>query len=83
MNDKILIFIIIAAGLAMMIFYGRRKHTIKSALKGMLSGAAALVFVHYLGGYIGFSPPLNIFNTAVSLILGVPGVVLIMGVNLL
>lgn len=83
MNDKILIAVLILAGLAMLIFYGRRKHTVKSALKGMLSGAGFLLIFHFFGDYLGYSPPLSLFNTAVSLILGAPGVVLIMAVNLL
>lgn len=73
----------IAVGLIMLIYYARRKHTVRSVFFGMLSGCIALVLMHYFGGKLGFAPPVNLFNTAVSLILGVPGVVLIMVVNLI
>ena len=68
-------------GIIMIVYYAKRKHTVSSALFGMTSGAAALVLLHYFGGYIGYAPPLNLFNTAVSLVLGIPGAVLVTAVN--
>ena len=68
-------------GIIMIVYYAKRKHTVSSALIGMTSGAAALVLLHYFGGYIGYAPPLNLFNTAVSLVLGIPGAVLVTAVN--
>ena len=55
---------------------------LRSALFGMTSGCAALVALHYFGDYIGFAPDINMFNTMVSLILGIPGAVLIMAANI-
>lgn len=81
MNDYIFKFIWIAIGIIMLRIYAKRKSTIKSALFGMLSGGAALILLHYFGGYIGFSPPLNLFNTMVSLLLGIPGLTLIVIAN--
>ena len=83
MNDYIFKFIWIVAGLIMLRVYAKRKGTVKSAFVGMLSGGAALILLHYYGSYIGFSPPVNLFNTVVSLVLGIPGVALIAAVNLL
>lgn len=83
MTDYVLMIMLAASCLAMIIFYGRSKHPVKSALKGMSGGGLLLVLLHFFGGVSGFSLPLNLFNTAVSLALGVPGVVMIMGVNLL
>ncbi len=83
MNDMIFKGIFVAAGIIMLVYYARRKNTVKSALSGMLSGAAALVLLHYLGDNLGYAPPVNLFNTAVSLVLGVPGAALIMAVNLI
>ncbi len=83
MNDYIFKLIWIVAGLIMLRFYARRKKTIKSAIIGMVSGAAALILLHYYGDNIGFAPPLNLFNTTVSLVMGIPGAALIMAVNLL
>lgn len=83
MNDMIFKGIWAAAGIIMLIYYARRKNTVKSALSGMLSGGAALVLLHYFGDNLGYAPPVNLFNTAVSLVLGVPGAALIMAVNLI
>ena len=82
MNETIFKAIWIVAGIIMLIFYSKRKHTVRSALSGMLSGCVALVLLHYFGGSLGYAPPVNLFNTAVALILGVPGTVMIMAVNI-
>ncbi|MGN0613266.1 MAG: pro-sigmaK processing inhibitor BofA family protein [Porcipelethomonas sp.] len=83
MNEYIFKGIWVIAGIIMLRFYAKRKNTVRSAFFGMISGGIALVLLHYFGGYIGFTPPVNLFNTMVSLILGIPGVVLIAAVNLL
>ena len=83
MNDYIFKIIWIVIGIIMLRIYAKRKSTIKSVLFGMVSGGTALISLHYFGGYIGFSPPLNLFNTMVSLLLGIPGVALILISNLL
>lgn len=72
-----------AVGIIMLIYYGRRKKPFSSAVFGMISGCAALVIFHYAGKYVGFSPAINMFNTAVSLVLGAPGAALIMAVNMI
>lgn len=65
-----------AGGLIMLIYYARSKHPVRSALKGMASGGAALMLLHLFGG--AFSLPLSIFNLAWSLILGIPGTALML-----
>lgn len=65
-----------ASGIFMLIYYVRRKHPFLSALRGSLSGLAGLVLMHYLGGIIGFSPEMNLFNIIQAALLGIPGVVL-------
>ena len=82
MNDLIFKGIWVITGLIMLRFYAKRKHTVRSALFGMVSGGASLVLFHYFGSYIGFSPQINMFNTMASLVLGVTGVALIAGVNM-
>ncbi len=82
MNDYIFKFIWIIAGIIMIRFYAKRKSTVKSALIGMVSGGAALIILHYYGHYIGVSPPVNLFNTVVSLVLGIPGAALIAAIDL-
>ena len=83
MNENIFKAIWVIAGIIMLIYYGKRKKTLRSALFGMTSGCAALVGFHYFGDYVGFAPDINMFNTMVSLILGIPGAVLIMAANIL
>lgn len=82
MNDIIFKGIWILTGIIMLRYYAKRKHTIKSAFFGMLSGGTALILMHYFGSHVGFSPSLNLFNTMVSLVLGIPGVILITAVNM-
>ena len=65
-----------AAGVFMLIYYLRRKHPFLSVLRGSLSGLAGLILLHYLGGLIGFSPEMNIFNIMQAALLGIPGVIL-------
>ena len=65
------------AALWMLRCYLNRKHPLRSALFGMLSGAAALAAMHLYGGRIGAELPLNCFTAGVSLLLGVPGVTLL------
>ncbi len=82
MNDIIFKGMWILAGIIMLRYYAKRKHTIKSVFFGMLSGGMVLMLMHYFGSHIGFSPPLNLFNTMISLVLGIPGVILITAVNM-
>ena len=59
---------------AMLIYYMRSEKPVRTALAGMLSGAASLVALHYLGGGILPSLPLNGFTAFIALTLGAPGV---------
>lgn len=43
----------------------------------MTAGVIALLVIWYFGDIININMPLSIFNTGVSLILGIPGVVLL------
>lgn len=63
-------------GGVMLVYYLRRKHTIRSLLAGSLSGFLALLLVHYGGVLIGYTPALNALHFVQSLVLGVPGVIL-------
>lgn len=66
----------IAAVLWMLIEYLRCKRRLLAVIIGMGSGIATLVLAHCYGAAIGFSPPLNLFTVSVSLVGGVPGVLL-------
>jgi hypothetical protein len=48
----------------------------------MGSGMAALLVLHYFGESINFAPELSLFNTMTALILGVPGVIMMLTINL-
>lgn len=63
----------VLAAAVMLIYYMRREKPVRSAVLGMVSGAAALLAVHYLE----FLPtvPLNGFTAFVALVLGIPGVI--------
>lgn len=70
----VLIITICAAALIMLIYIFRSKSPVRTALKSMLSGAAVLILVYFFGDLIHIKLELTFFNTAVSLILGIPGV---------
>jgi len=67
--------ILAVAGIAMLIHYIRAEKPVKTAVKGMLSGAVALTAVHFWGHYIGLAIEINLFNVLISLIFGTPGVI--------
>ena len=71
-----LIFYIAGAvcAVAVLIYCARTAKPVRTALLGMLSGAAALAAVHFFGGKFGLALPLNGVTVFVSLVLGAPGV---------
>ncbi len=81
MNVYIFIAVWVFMGFIILRVYAKRKNTIKSAVFGMLSGGLAITAVHFFGSYINIDIPLNLFNTAISLILGIPGAAVITAVN--
>lgn len=77
---KILIITGVICAIIMLMIYAKSSHPIKSAFKGMFFGAIALVLISIYGNKFGVNLPLSYFNTAVSLVLGIPGVaILIIG----
>lgn len=78
MISEIILWVALAlCGVAMLIYYGKSDAPVRSAIKGMFTGAAALAVVHFAGEYFSICLPLNIFNIAAALILGIPGVILL------
>lgn len=69
--------------LVMVIHYMRSEKPVKTALWGMLTGAAALIAVHFFGGKIGLALPLNGFTSFVAVTLGAPGVALMSIIELI
>lgn len=68
---------------AMLVYYMRKEKPVKTALFGMLSGAAALMAVNFFGGEIGLAVPVNGFTTFAALTLGAPGVAAMCIISLL
>jgi hypothetical protein len=81
MTDIVFWGIWAVAGIAMLIYYTKRKHTFVSSICGMGLGMIGLVILHYFGDVVGYAPELSMFNTMTALILGVPGVILMLVVN--
>lgn len=76
--EKIIIWAaVIILGVIMVVFYGKSKHPVKGAIMGMLLGAVFLVAGHFVGDFFGITLELTAFNAIVSLILGIPGVALL------
>ena len=74
---KIIFYLLFSFCIIAILFnYMKSKKPVPSALKGMLSGGLSLIAVHFFGGYAGFYLPLNFFTAAISLILGIPGVII-------
>lgn len=61
----------------MLIYYSKRKHPIISAVTSMIFGVSLLIVCHFFGQSIGFTPPINLFNTMLALTLGLPSIFLI------
>lgn len=76
--EKIILWILVAViGVIMLIYYGKTKKPVRNALIGMTTGGLGLLGAHFFGSSLSIGLGLNLFNTAVSLILGVPGVLLL------
>lgn len=82
---EIIIFRILGAviGLFMLRYYIRRKKRVISALIGSVSGLLALWAVCHWGGQFGIFIRPDWFSITTSAVLGVPGVIFIVIVNLL
>ena len=79
---KTLFYILMAlAAIIMLCYCLRSRKPARTAFFGMISGAAALLAAHFFGGAAGLYLPLNLFTTAVSLILGAPGVLILALIN--
>ena len=59
---------------AVLLYCMKTDKPVRTALLGMLSGAAALIAVHIFGGKTGLALPLNGVTVFIALTLGAPGV---------
>lgn len=67
----------VISAIVMLVHYLKSEKPAKTAFLGMGSGAVFLAALHFFGGYVGFEVPLNFFTTVLSLILGIPGVLIL------
>lgn len=79
------IFYLICAAFAviMLLYYIKRRRRLGSAFFGIFSGLAALIIMNKFGGLIGGDLPLNTFNVAGSMTLGIPFVALMVIIKFL
>ena len=77
-TGRIIFYIaVIVSAIVMAAHYLKSGKPVKTAFLGMSSGAAFLILLHFFGGYVGFSVPLNFFTAVLSLVLGIPGVIIV------
>ena len=69
--------------LIMIIYYFRRERKIMSFIIGAVTGCGALFLVNRYGMALGIDVPLNVFNTAGSIVLGAPFVIFLVIMNFL
>ena len=67
---------------AIMHFLGKNKHPFKRSLLSMTLGAATLFAVNLTGAFTGVTLPISLLSLLVSIIGGIPGVTLMLGLNL-
>lgn len=74
-SAEIIIYAVMAiSAVAMLIYYLRSEKPVRTAVFGMISGAAALLLVNHFGGGMIPCVPLNGFTAFIALTLGIPGV---------
>lgn len=61
----------------------RKLHRLAAFLTGTCSGIAALLLLHVFGAQIGISPPLTLYTLGVSAVAGIPGVLLLVVMQML
>lgn len=77
LGNMIFCAIIIISAIVMTVHCLKSEKPAKTAFFGMGSGAAFLMLLHFFGKYVGFYVPLNFFTAVLSLILGIPGVIIV------
>ena len=63
-------------------FLSRKKHPVKRALLSMIIGALSLTVVDLCSGFTGVYIPISLLSVLVSVIGGVPGVTLMLILNI-
>lgn len=77
LGELIFYLVTVISAVVMIVHFLKSGKPAKTAFFGMGSGAVFLVALHFWGGYVGFEVPLNFFTAVFSLILGIPGVLIL------
>ena len=77
LGELIFYAVTVISAVTMAVHFLRSGKPAKTAFFGMGSGAVFLCVLHFFGGYVGFEVPLNFFTAVFSLILGIPGVLIL------
>lgn len=77
LGELIFYLAVVISALVMLVHFLKSGKPAKTAFLGMGSGAVFLTLLHFFGGYVGFEVPLNFFTAVFSLILGIPGVLIL------
>ena len=67
---------------AVLHYLSRKKHPVKRALISMMIGALALIIVNLCSCFTGVYIPISLLSILISVIGGVPGVALMLIINL-
>lgn len=82
-EDVILIIFCLLLTMVMFSYYIRSKKTIKNSIIGMGSGFIGLGVLYFIGPILNISVNINILTMFISIILGIPGVILIVILNII
>lgn len=77
-----IIFISVFIVFAIIHFTGKNKHPFRRSLLSMCCGAATLLAVNLSGSFTGVFLPVSLMSILVSVIGGIPGVTLMLTLNL-
>ena len=66
----------IVVGLIMLLYFLKSKKPLRTAFKSMFSGGVSLVLASYFGYLINIKLTLSFFTTIIALVLGAPGVII-------
>lgn len=83
-NKEIILLVgLLALAAVMFIYYSKCKRPIPKILFGFGSGLLVLYPVQWILGSMGYAITFNIFTASVSVILGIPGVALLVAAAIL
>lgn len=83
MQQAVLYTAIVLMGIFVLILILRSKRLVKAALGSMVSGSLALVLVNLLTGITGVALAYNVWTVGTAVLLGVPGVILMLVLNVM